>query len=90
LQLFRALEKELVNESKIIFEHEPQNAFFQRSMHGGSCCLAILKTLKNFTSAKLLLLQMDNYVKNNKNCHLLAFPSFLVAREVFEEVKLGF
>jgi hypothetical protein len=33
---------------------------------------------------------MDNCVKNNKNWHLLAFPSLLIARDVFEEVKLGF
>jgi hypothetical protein len=90
LQLFQTLENELVNESRILFEHEPQNVFFQRSMHGDSCCLVVLKTPKNFTGAKLLLLQMDNCVKKNKNCHFFAFPSFLVAREVFEEVKLGF
>jgi hypothetical protein len=29
-------------------------------------------------------------VKVNKNHHLLAFLSFLIAREVFEEVQLGF
>jgi hypothetical protein len=32
---------------------------------------------------------MNNYVKDNKNCHLLAFLSLLMARDVFEEVKLG-
>jgi hypothetical protein len=37
-----------------------------------------------------LLLQMDNCVKNNKNRQLLAFFSLLIAREVFEEVQLGF
>jgi len=37
-----------------------------------------------------LLLQMDNCVKNNKNRHLLMFLSLLTARDVFEEVKLGF
>ncbi len=94
MQLFRTLEKDLVNESMIFFEHEPQNAFFQRLMHGGSYCLAILKAPKNFTGAKSLLrkllLQMDNCVKDNKNHHLLAFLSFLIAREVFEEVQLRF
>jgi CO dehydrogenase nickel-insertion accessory protein CooC1 len=39
---------------------------------------------------KNLLLQMDNYVKDNKNKYLLAFFSLLMAREVFEEVKLRF
>ncbi len=49
-----------------------------------------MKAQKNFTSAKSLLLQMDNCVKNNKNRHLLAFLSFLIARKVFEEMKLRF
>jgi hypothetical protein len=33
---------------------------------------------------------MDNCVKDNNNCYLLAFLSLLIARETFEEVKLGF
>jgi hypothetical protein len=33
---------------------------------------------------------MDNCVKDNKNQHLLAFLSLLIAKDVFEEVKLGF
>ncbi len=33
---------------------------------------------------------MDNCVKDNKNLHLLRFLSSLMARDVFEEVKLGF
>jgi hypothetical protein len=33
---------------------------------------------------------MDNCVKDSKNRYLLAFLSLLMAREVFEEVKLGF
>jgi hypothetical protein len=37
-----------------------------------------------------LLLQMDNYVKDNKNRHFLAFLSLLNVKDVFEEVKLGF
>ncbi len=32
---------------------------------------------------------MDNNVKDNKNRNLLTFLSLLIAREVFEEVKLG-
>jgi hypothetical protein len=31
---------------------------------------------------------MDNYVKDNNNCHLFAFLSLLTAREVFEKVQL--
>jgi hypothetical protein len=92
LWLFRTLEKEPIIKSKIIFAHEPQNAFFQKLMHGGSHCLAALKVLKNFTSVKPLLkklfFQMDNCVKDNKNYHLLDFMSFLSARKVFEEVQL--
>jgi hypothetical protein len=33
---------------------------------------------------------MDNYVKDNKNRYLLAFLLLLIAREVFELVRLGF
>jgi hypothetical protein len=33
---------------------------------------------------------MDNYVKDNKNQHLLSFLLLLMARDVFEVVKLGF
>jgi hypothetical protein len=33
---------------------------------------------------------MFKYVKDNKHRYLLAFISLLMAREVFEEVKLGF
>jgi len=33
---------------------------------------------------------MDNYFQDNKNWQLLAFLSLLLARDVFEEVKLGF
>jgi hypothetical protein len=84
----------LGNKSMIIFEHELQNAFFQRLMHGGSHCLVTLKALEKFTSAKplpmKLFLQMDNCVKDNKNYHLLAFLSFLIITKVFEEVQLGF
>jgi hypothetical protein len=32
---------------------------------------------------------MDNCVKNNKNQHMLMFLSLLTAKDVFEEVKLG-
>ncbi len=39
---------------------------------------------------KTLLLQMDNCVKDNKNKYLLPILLLLSAREVFEEVKLGF
>jgi len=79
-----ALKKEPINESRILFEHELQNAFFhqlkQRSFH---------YILKKFISVKPLprkmFLQMDNYVKDNKNCHLLTFLSFLIAKEMFKE-----
>jgi hypothetical protein len=33
---------------------------------------------------------MDNHMKDNKNWHLLVVLSLLTARDVFEEVKLGF
>jgi hypothetical protein len=28
---------------------------------------------------------MDNYVKDNKNCHLLTFLSFLIVKKMFKE-----
>jgi len=40
-------------------------------------------------SVKFFLFQMDNCVKENKNC-LLPFLSLLMVKDVFEEVKLGF
>jgi len=53
-----------------------------------------LKAPKQFVSAKplprKLLHQMDYCVKDNKNRYLLAFLSFLTARDVFKEVQLGF
>jgi hypothetical protein len=33
---------------------------------------------------------MDNCVKDNKNRYLLAFLLLLMAKEVFQEVRLGF
>jgi hypothetical protein len=39
---------------------------------------------------KAFLLQMDNYVKDNKNRYMLVFLLLLTTREVFEDVKLGF
>jgi hypothetical protein len=46
-------------------------------MQGSSWCLEALKALEQVVGAKLvpkkLLLQMDNYVKVNKNRHLLFF-----------------
>jgi len=37
-----------------------------------------------------LLLQVDNYMKDNKNQHLLAFLSLLTTSEVIEKVQLRF
>jgi len=49
-----------------------------------------LKAPKQVVGAKplfeKLLLQMDNYVKDNKNQHLLVFLPLLIMKEVFEEV----
>jgi hypothetical protein len=53
-----------------------------------------LKLPKNFIGAKSffrkLFLQMDNCVKDNKNCHLLTFLFFLITKKVFEEMQLRF
>ncbi len=57
-------------------------------------CICKLCTPNQIVGAKpllkKLLFQMDNCVKNNKNRHLLVFVSLLMARDVFEEVKLRF
>jgi hypothetical protein len=59
-------------------------------MPGCFLCVRILKVLKTFIGAKpllkKLLLQMDNYVKDNKNLHLLVFLSLLIAKKVFQGV----
>jgi hypothetical protein len=59
-------------------------------MHGGFYCLVTLKALEKFISDKPLVFQMDNCVKDNNNCHFLAFLFFIIARKMFEEVKLKF
>jgi hypothetical protein len=63
-------------------------------LQGKLHCISKLCTLDQTIGAKplpkTLLLQMDNYVKDNKNWHLLAFLPLLIAKDVFEEVKLGF
>ncbi len=94
LWLLWTLEKALACESKILFEHPTQNALFTGLLQGKSCCIIELKTPSESVGPKLLpnlfLLQMDNYVKDNKNRYLLAFLLLLTTREVFEEVRLGF
>jgi hypothetical protein len=92
--LFCRLEKELIRESQVLFEFEPQNTFFQQILQGSSHCLNPLKLMDKIVSVKplprTLLLQMDNCVKNNKNRHMLVFLSLLTAHKVFKEVQLGF
>jgi hypothetical protein len=94
LRLLQTLEKAPTCESKMLFEHPPQNALFTHLLQGKSRCIIELKTPSQSVGPKLLpkkfLHQIDNYVKDNKNRYLLAFFSLLTTREVFEEVKLGF
>ncbi len=63
-------------------------------MQGSSCCIRELKMQKQEVSPKPmprnLLLQMDNYMKDNKNQHLLTFISLLTTNEEFERVQLRF
>jgi hypothetical protein len=78
----------------MLFEHLAQNALLTRLLQEKSCCITKVKTPNESVGPKLLpkhfLLQMDNYVKGNKNRYLLAFLSLLIAREVFKEVRLRF
>jgi hypothetical protein len=90
LCLFSSLKKEPPKESRVLFEFEPQNTFFQQILQGSSHYLNTLKPTEKIVSVKLLLrklfFHMDYCVKDKKNCHLLAFLSSLTAREVFEKV----
>jgi hypothetical protein len=47
LHLFFSPEKEQVKESRVFFEFEPQNAFFQQILQGSSHCLNALKPMDN-------------------------------------------
>jgi len=73
-----------------MFEFELQNTFFQQILQGSSHCLNALKHVDKIVGVKplqrKLLLQLDNCVKDNKNCHMLEFLSLLITKEVFEEV----
>ncbi len=95
LWLFCSLEVALVVESKLLFEEPPQNSLFACFLQGKSHYVHKLHTPEKNVGTKPLsnnlLLQMDNYVKDNKNRHLLAFLSLITTRDVFEEVKfMGF
>jgi len=76
---------------KSLVEHLPQNDFFAHLLQRKWRCIGELKAPNQVVGPKFLLrnllLQMDNYVKYNKNCYLLTFLSLLTTKEVFEEVK---
>jgi hypothetical protein len=88
------LQKAPACESKMLFEHLLQNAFFAHFLQSKSCRTSELKTPNENVGPKplpiIFLLQMDNCVKDNKNRYLLTFMSLLMVKEMFEEVKLGF
>jgi len=69
LHLLRTLEKELIRESRKLFEEEFRNDFFSLLMLWKSRCMKALKALEQFVGAKplplKLLFQMDNHVKDN-------------------------
>ncbi len=94
LHLFHSLEMELVRESQVLFEFEPQNAFFQQILQGSSHCLNALKFANKIIDVKplprKLFFQMDNCVKDNKNHQLLTFFSLITTCEVLKQLQLGF
>ncbi len=94
LQLLRMLEVVTVLKSKLLFEDPPHNSFFARLLQGKSHCVRKLwtsdQTIGVKPLAKKLLFQMDDFVEDNENRHLLAFLSLLTTKDVFEEVKLVF
>ncbi len=71
LRFFQTLEKALACESKMLFEHPPQNALFAHLLQGKSDCITKVKTPSESVGPKPLpkhfILQMDNCVKDNKN-----------------------
>ncbi len=74
-----------------MFEHPLQNLFFARMLLRKLRCIHTPDLIIGVKSLpRNLLLQMDNYVKDNKNQHLLAFISLLIVKDVIKEVKLGF
>ncbi|KAL3698009.1 hypothetical protein R1sor_012085 [Riccia sorocarpa] len=67
------------------------STYFQQ--HGNGNMRSARDTVRSPTFKKLppvLMLQMDNSAKDNKNLHVLAFCSELVIRGVFETVELNF
>jgi hypothetical protein len=84
LRLFQTLEVTSVVESKLLFEEPPHNSFFAHLLQGQLHCVCELHMLDKIVGAKplpkILLLQMENCLKDNKNRHLLAFFSLLIAR----------
>jgi hypothetical protein len=94
LQLLWTLEKEPINEFRILFEHEPQSDFFQRLMYEGFHYLATLKAIEEFISRthclKNCFCKWTICVKDNKNQDLHIVLFFLITREVFEIVQQGF
>jgi hypothetical protein len=65
------LETTPIFESKIIFEHPQNNVFFAHLLQGKLRCTCKLKTPSQVVGPKpllkILLLQMDDYVTDNKN-----------------------
>jgi len=94
LRLFHTLEIASIAESRLLLEEPPKNSFFACLLQGKLHCVCELCTPEKIVSVELLpknlLPQMDNYLKDNKNQHLLAFLSLLTIKDVFEKVKLGF
>ncbi|KAL3690511.1 hypothetical protein R1sor_016820 [Riccia sorocarpa] len=67
------------------------STYFQQ--HGNGNMPSARDTVRNPTFKKLppvLMLQMDNSAKDNKNLHVLAFCYELVIRGVFETVEVNF
>jgi hypothetical protein len=88
LCLFCSLEMEPVRELGVLVKFEPENTFFQQILQGCSCYLNALKLVDEIMGVKplprKLLLQMDNCVKDNKNCDMLVFLSLLTTCEVLK------
>jgi hypothetical protein len=77
-----------------MFEFKLHNALFQQILQGSSHCLNTLKLVNKIVGVKpltrKLFLRMDNCVKDNKNHHMLAFLSLLIAKDFSEKIQWGF
>jgi hypothetical protein len=87
---FITLKRNKLRNHRFCLSLSPKTHFFNKFCKEDLVVLNALKLANKIIGVKplrrKLLLQMDNYVKDNKNCHLLTFLSLLIVWEVFKEI----